>query len=179
MSSLQFNEAPSETNDRVANEPDKTTNKTNDKTTASTMKDKGPNTPRVRWFHYDSSLAQAMAVTPGTQDTDTGLAPEASNKNEASTMGKDIGGTGIINKDYNVNMVTEGKGPFQKLCLGISSKVEKIAVRVAMEIFTAVFEKDEDLLPDMHIQVCSEQLAPFPLLAVTADNHIMVIHGIH
>jgi len=53
---------------------------------------------------------------------------------------------------------------------------EEKAARVAMKIYTEVFK--EDLKPDMRIQVCSEQLAPFPLLVVTADNRIVVLHGI-
>jgi len=66
MSSLQFNKAPVEANNHASNEHDKTTNKM----MASTMKGKGLRTPRPHWFDYDSSLAQAMAVTPGTQDSD-------------------------------------------------------------------------------------------------------------
>jgi len=61
--------------------------------------------------------------------------------------------------------------------LGISSEVgEEKAARVAMKIYTEVFK--EDLKLDMRIQVCSEQLAPFLLLVVTADNRIVVLHGI-
>jgi len=62
--------------------------------------------------------------------------------------------------------------------LSLDAENEK-AARVAMEIFTTVCNKDKDLFPaDMCIKVCSEQLAPFPLLAVTANNHIMVVHRI-
>jgi len=112
-----------------------------------------------------------------------GLAPESNDKNNDSTMGRDSGRTGTLNKDDTVYLLDEDKeveGPFQKVCMGISSEVgEEKAARVLMEIFKRVFEKDKDLQPDMCIQICSKQLAPFPLLMVTADNCIVVIHGIH
>ncbi len=181
MSSLQFNEAPAQADDRGSNEPDKTT----EETTASTAKGKGSRMPRPRWYNYGTPLAQAMAVTPGTQDSDMGLAPEANDKNKGSTVGKDSGGTGTLNEEdeddivYSSDEDEEDKGPFQKVCLGISSEVgEEKAARVAMEIFKEVFKKDKDLQPDMRIQMCSKQLAPFPLLMVTADNRILVLHGI-
>jgi len=179
MSSLQFNEAPAEADDRGSNEPDKTT----DETTASTAKGKGPRMPRPRWYDYSPPLAQGMAVTPGTQDSDMGLAPEANDKNKGSTVGRDSGGTGTPNEEdeddivYSSDEEEENEGPFQKVCSGISSEVEEDkAARAAMKIYTEVFEGD--LEPDMRIQVCSEQLAPFPLLAVTAENRIVVLHGI-
>ena len=172
MSSLQFNKAPAQADDCTSNEPNKTT----DKMMSSTAKDKGLRMPRLCWFDCDSSLSQAMAVTPGTQDSDTGLTPEA-DRNKGSTVGKEFGRTGTMNDSYNVEEEQEVEGPFKKVCSGISSEVgEEKAARVAMKIYTKVFK--EDLEPDMRIQVCSEQLAPFPLLVVTADNRIVVLHGI-
>jgi len=90
MSTLQFNEAPLEANNHVSNEPDKTT----DNPMASTAKGKGLHTSWVHWFNFDPSLTQAMTVTPGTQDSDVGLAPKVNDKNKGSTVGNESGRTG-------------------------------------------------------------------------------------
>jgi len=55
-----------------------------------------------------------MAVTPGTQDSDMGLTPEA-DRNKGSTVGKEFGRTGTMNDSYNVEEEQEVEGPFKKV----------------------------------------------------------------
>jgi len=73
-----------------------------------------------------------------------------------------------------------GKGTFLKVCMGLSLEVENEKVaKVAMDIFTAICEKDKDLLPYMRRSKCAaSSLHLSLLLAVTANNCIIVVHGI-
>jgi len=51
-----------------------------------------------------------------------------------------------------------------------------MAVQVARAAFKTISE--DALMPDLCIQVLSEQLAPFLLLTITANNHVVVVHRI-
>ncbi len=64
-----------------------------------------------------------------------------------------------------------------KICKGMSADInQEMAARVAREAFEAFSE--EGITSSLRIQVVSEQLAPFLLLAITANNHVVVLHGI-
>jgi len=175
MASLQFNAAPIDSNEEGKNN-DETIGTINDNTADSTATAGQGRTPRWVHFGFDYSLAQAMTVTLGMQlDSEDPNNKEDDNQ-EAASVNHGTSRSTLDNDPYGTGL--NGNGPFLKICKGLSANINQaMAVQVAREAFKTILE--DTITPDLCIQVLtSEQLAPFPLLAIMADNHIVVVHGI-
>jgi len=129
-------------------------------------------TPKRLRFVLEPSHAQAMMITPGMQQD------KGDPKDKGGSQGEDNRGTSG-NEKGNDPYGTEinGNGPFVKICKGMCADInQEMAARVAREAFESMSE--EEIGPELRIHILSEQLAPFPLLAITASNHVVVVHGI-
>jgi len=64
-------------------------------------------------------------------------------------------------------------------CMGLNANIKReLGVHTGIEAFKDILFTDEALTLDMHIQWFCKQLSPFPLLKVTANDQIVVVHGI-
>jgi len=170
MASLQFNTAPNESSEDGINELVAGT--INDMTTGGTATAGQGRTPKRLRFVLEPSHAQAMMITPGTQQD------KEDPTDKGGSQGEDTRGTSETDKGNDpYGTEINGNGPFVKICKGMCADInQEMAARVTREAFESMSEEEIGL--ELRIHVVSEQLAPFPLLAITASNHVVVLHGI-
>jgi len=85
----------------------------------------------------------------------------------------------VEDTDPSLEGFEEETGPLLKICAGFSANInQESAAMEAMETFESIMSTMESNTIEMCIQKNSEQMAPFPLLTVTANNRVAVVHGI-
>ena len=63
--------------------------------------------------------------------------------------------------------------------MGLNVNIKReLGVHTAIEAFKDILSTDEALTLDMHIQLFCKQLSLFLLLKVTANDQVVVVHGI-